>query len=266
MMVSYTNKIYFLPCKPGSVYINVTDKCINKCLFCIKRDGPFFFGSDLSLNGKYPESSEIITSLKNTPHWKEIKEVVFCGMGEPLLRYDCVLETCKKLRSLKKTKFGIRVDTSGLFWANEKRLEILDVVDIISISLNAENSEKYYKLCEPSINDAYEILMSFLYAVKDLENIQHARKHFFPEVRLSIVDTFENKFIPSSGRIGYLEGEIPVPDFEECKKIANHFGWPLVIKRLFRDSRDEKWNTQKVREMCARGISIDACKECTHRH
>ena len=143
---------YYLPCKPGSIYLNVTDECLNDCLFCIKRDGPVFFGSDLSLEGWNPEPAEIIDSLITFPYLSNVREIVFCGMGEPLLRYDCVLEVCVGLRELSQTGFKIRVDTSGLHWAKNKILDILDHIDILSVSLNAENSEKYQQLCQPKIN------------------------------------------------------------------------------------------------------------------
>lgn len=259
------NLIYFLPCKPGSVYANITDECINDCLFCVKRDGPVFYGSDLSLSNHYPKSSEIITSLKSLSAWNDIQEVVFCGMGEPMLRYQCVMDVCNGIRAIRND-VKLRLDTSGLFWADTKRLDFLDCMDILNVSLNAENAEKYAELCEPKIGNSFEVLMDFLTAIKREEDRHAKQKLLFPEVRLSIVDTSEKEFVPVSGKTRYKNGEVPVPDLEKCKKIADGFGWSLIVKRLFRDSREEIWNNQTYKDQCARGISSEICVECTYRH
>ena len=265
-MINGRDITYMLPCKAGSVYINVTSECLNHCLFCIRRDGPLFFGYDLSLKGSNPEPHDIISSLKENLAWESVREVVFCGMGEPMLRYDCVVESCKSIRTNRETNVRLRVDTSGLFWASTKRLDILDCIDILSVSLNAENEKKYKEICRPKIENAYDILMDFIRAVKLAECDRKKRGIRFPEVRLSLVDTSEDEFIPASGRLVYPNGGFPIPDFEECAKIAATFGWPLVIKRLFRDSRDECWNNRSFEEFLARGNSLDRCNNCTHRH
>lgn len=265
-MYSDRDIIYFLPCKPGSVYINITDKCLNDCLFCIKRDGSMFYGSNLSLNGKYPDHSEIIVSLKEIPEWELVKEIVFCGMGEPLLRYDCVLDVRREIRELRKSEISIRVDTAGLWWVNNKRLDILDYIDVLSVSLNAENATKYEELCKPKIDKAYDVLMDFLKNVKNSEETHKKTGRHSPQIRLSIVDTSEEEFIPTSGRQGYVEGTFPVADFEACKKIADGFGWPLILKKLFRDSRDKYWKDKSFEESCARGIPLEFCKNCSYRH
>ena len=232
---------YYLPCNPASIYLNITNKCLNDCLFCIKRKGNVFFGSDLFLKAKEPSSSEIIDSLLALPDWSVFKEIVFCGMGEPLLRYDCVLEVCKVIKKQGRD-IKVRMDTSGLFWSEAKRLDILDWIDILSVSLNAENAEKYEELCKPKISNAYAVLMDFLEAIKKARYnyIKYGKK--FPEVRLSIVDTSEEDYIPESGRKGYGQNEFPVPDIEKCREISDSFGWALICKKLFRDSTDKKWN------------------------
>ena len=262
----YANFIYFMPCKPGSVYVNITGACLNECLFCIKRDGTFFFGSDLSLTNRSVLSNEIIAEFRLIDKKQRWEEVVFCGMGEPLLRYDIVLEVCRKIRKLRGDSVSIRVDTSGLVWNKNKRLDILGWIDDLSISLNAENSDKYEELCRPKISGAYEILMDFLHALKAYEVEKKKQGTYFPRVRLSIVDTSEEEFIPASGRRGYAPGTFPVPDFDACREIAAKFGWPLVVKRLFRDSCDEVWSDPEIHEMCARGTPLERCKDCAYRH
>jgi len=186
-------------------------------------------------------------------------------MGEPLLRYDCVMEVCQAIKK-QKNNIKIRMDTSGLFWSKIKRLDILDWLDILSVSLNAENSEKYNELCNPQIADAYDILMDFLQILKKTEVGYIKKNKTFPEVRLSVVDTSEEDFIPDSGRDGYEKGGFPIPDFDKCQKVASKFGWTLITKRLFRDSTDKKWNNELMQNSCSCGKSIDICKDCLYRH
>jgi hypothetical protein len=102
--------------------------------------------------------------------------------------------------------------------------------------------------------------------VKALQTERTSKGLPFPDVRLSVVDTTEEQFIPISGLRGYEKGTFPVPDLVGCKGIADGFAWPLVVKRLFRDSRDDKWNDPHLIEQCANGISPEFCQECAYRH
>lgn len=261
-----TDLIYILPCKPGAAYLNVTSACLNDCLFCIKRDGWHFYGSDLALGGRPPSVADVLADFAVADDGQRVQEVVFCGMGEPLLRYDCVLEVCREIRKLRGETVGIRVDTSGLAWGKDKRLDILDWIDTLSISLNAESAKKYEAMCKSKIHNAYGVLMDFLRALK-AELAEREKKHLrFPLVRLSVVDTREVDYIPESGRKTFPPGQFPVPDFEKCREIAARFGWPLITKVLFRDSRDDRWTDPALREMCLQGTSPDFCKDCSYRH
>lgn len=195
-----------------------------------------------------------------------LNEVVLCGMGEPLLRYDCIVNVSKAIRHDRGKSIIIRVDTSGLFWSKCKRLDILDYVDIMSISLNAESAEKYEAMCAPKISNAYGVLFDFLTALKEEQQKRRQDGRNFPEIRLSIVDTRETDYLPESGRQVFPDGQFPVPDFDKCKTIAAGFGWPLILKRLFRDSRDKRWDNPSYRDMCFDGISPECCKGCDFRH
>jgi TatD family-associated radical SAM protein len=213
-----------------------------------------------------PETAKIVARfLMAKRAGYRLEEVVLCGMGEPLLRYDCALDICRYTREIGKSGPIIRVDTSGLFWAFEQRLDILNWIDVLSVSLNAESAEKYEELCQPRIPRAYEVLMGLLKAVKEAET-EKKQNLGFPKVRLSVVDTTEEEFVPTSGRILYEPGTFPRPDFDACREIAAAFGWPLVVKRLFRDSCDEIWSDPAIQEKCARGIQIERCRDCSYRH
>jgi TatD DNase family protein len=64
-------------------------------------------------------------------------EVVFCGFGEPLLRWDVVREVA---RALKARGARVRINTNGqsrLFLGRDILPEMAGVVDALSVSLSA---------------------------------------------------------------------------------------------------------------------------------
>jgi TatD DNase family protein len=186
----------------NSLYINVTNRCTNNCVFCSKNEDPYVKGHNLRLY-QDPSIEEILRAVGDPAKYDE---VVFCGYGEPLLRLDVVKEVAKKL---KEKKVKTRLNTNGQGNLIHKRNilpELKGLIDSISISLNAESSQKYYELCRPQFhNGTYEEVKGF---------VIEAKKHI-PEVRVSIVD---------------MPSEI---DIRACEKIAEkELGVPLR-KRLY---------------------------------
>ena len=262
-MGSESNTIYFMPCKPSSIYINVTAACLNDCLFCIKRKGGRFFGQELLLGSAKISPEETLSLLTRYRNIDRVSEVVFCGMGEPLLEYSYVLEVSRKVKAVNR-ELSIRIDTSGLFWSVNPKLDILPHIDILSISLNAECQAVYEALCRPKIENAYQVLLDFLSAVKDAE--LSGEYTTFPEVRLSIVDTSEWDYLPVLGRAECRRDSFPHPDVSACKRIADSFGWKLAIKRLFRDSEEDVWMNAETRKKCIEGVPLERCRKCEYRH
>lgn len=58
------------------LYINVTNKCTNRCIFCI-RDTEAMKDYDLWLHGQQPTAKDIIEEL---PDLFGYDELVFCGL------------------------------------------------------------------------------------------------------------------------------------------------------------------------------------------
>ncbi|RMD51996.1 MAG: radical SAM protein, partial [Nitrospirae bacterium] len=81
--------------------------------------------------------------------------------------------------------------------------ELSGIVDSISISLDAENEEKYKEICRPALDGAYEALLSFIKMAKD----------YIPHVEVSVV-------------------EHPLVDVERCRKIAEELGVRFRLRRL----------------------------------
>ncbi|MBI4844315.1 MAG: YchF/TatD family DNA exonuclease [Nitrospirae bacterium] len=180
-----------------SLYLNITNRCTNRCGFCVKFHTNCVKGHNLHLE-KEPSVEEIISAIGNPLFYKE---VVFCGLGEPLLRLDAVKEVSKWLKG-KGAK--VRVNTNGhgnLIHGRNILPELKGLVDSISISLDAEDKEKYEKICRPQFKESFEGLISF---------IREAKK-YIPEVNVTVV-------------------RIPEIDIGKCKKIADDLGVGLRIR------------------------------------
>ena len=109
------------------------------------------------------------------------KEVVFCGFGEPTERLDDVLEVCRFIKD--KYNKTIRINTNGLADLIHKKntAPMFDgLIDIVSISLNTPNKERYLELTRSKFG-----IESFDAMIKFAENV----KHYVKEVVLSTVST-----------------------------------------------------------------------------
>ncbi len=146
-----------------SLYLNITNRCTNRCTFCPKFKSYTVKGHFLRL-GEEPTFKEVLDAIGEDP--QQYDEIVFCGYGEPLLRIDLV----KKLGLLlKKRGCKIRIDTDGLAnLANGRNvLPELMFVDSISVSLNAPDSETYQKIIKTPFGDAaYPAILFFIREAK----------------------------------------------------------------------------------------------------
>lgn len=180
----------------NSLYLNLTNRCTNKCKFCIRFTPSGVDNIDLWLEHE-PTVEEIIKALDDAG-FENYPEIVICGYGEPLLRVDAVLEVAKYIKSKKDIK--IRVNTNGhanRFAGRDVTPEMKGLIDTISISLNAENAEKYQEicLCDYGEEGFYEML-----------KFASCAKNYVPDVTLSVVDVI---------------GEDAI---EKCRKIAEEIG------------------------------------------
>ncbi|MBR3603536.1 MAG: TatD family nuclease-associated radical SAM protein [Elusimicrobiaceae bacterium] len=139
----------------NGIYINLTNRCPNLCTFCIKTKWAMRFdGHNLDLAGIEPSAEEILNLLEKELAQAPAQEIVFCGYGEPTMRLDIVLSVG---RALKKhpayPSFKIRLNTNGLGnLINRRNIvpELKTAVDIVYISLNAENETLWKQLLRPA--------------------------------------------------------------------------------------------------------------------
>lgn len=182
-----------------SLYLNITNRCTNKCTFCVKFRSDFVKGHRLRLEHE-PSEEEIKMAIGDP---KKFKEVVFCGYGEPLQRLDVV----KNIAGWTKEMGGtVRINTNGHGNLIHKRNivpELRGIVDSISISLDAHDEETYNRICKPVFANAFNEILQFTKQAREA----------IPEVVVSVVA---------------MEGV----DIAKCREIAEELGVALRVRKL----------------------------------
>lgn len=149
----------------NSLYLNITNRCSNRCTFCPKFEDFNVKGHNLYLQ-KEPNFEEIISAIGNRT---DVDEIVFCGFGEPTLRIDILKDVASEM---KKLGFKIRVNSDGqgnLFNKRNILPELVNIVDSFSISLNAADADEYSKLCNTPYGEAgYVAIKDFIKKAVDL--------------------------------------------------------------------------------------------------
>ena len=79
-------------------------------------------------------------------------EIVFCGYGEPLVRYNEVIEVARYIKNtMPEIKIRINTNGHGNFIAKKNIVpDLAPLIDSVSISLNAQNEALYNKISKPS--------------------------------------------------------------------------------------------------------------------
>ena len=173
----------------NSLYLNVTNRCSNRCYFCFRKFKTGIREFNLKLE-KEPTLEEVIEELQKVINKKNWSEVVFCGFGEPLERLNLVLEVT---RWVKKHHWKtVRIDTNGQGYLLNKGRDVVRElkeagVDKVSVSLNAHDNETYNQICKPVFEDAYENVMEFIKKAKEESLETEATAVRIPEVDLAKV-------------------------------------------------------------------------------
>ncbi len=134
----------------NSLYLNITNRCSNRCTFCPKFDDFTVKGHNLMLNSE-PTFEEVMAAIGQP---EGIDEVVFCGYGEPLLRLDLVKRVAGVL---KQRGYCIRINTDGqanLVHGHDILPELAGLVDTASVSLNAPDAATYSRLCNTPFGES----------------------------------------------------------------------------------------------------------------
>jgi TatD DNase family protein len=146
----------------NSLYLNITRSCTLRCGFCPKWTAPIVDKYDLTL-GRNPTAGELIKAIGDpTPY----AEVVFCGYGEPTLRLPVLLEVARAMKARGKR---VRLNTDGLanrVYGRDVTPELAGLIDVVSVSLNAQDQATYDRHCQPHLSGSYEAVKGFIQAAK----------------------------------------------------------------------------------------------------
>lgn len=137
-------KVSFTYQLDGNLYINITNRCNASCYFCEREGEAVLKGYNLSM--KKSEEPEAEIYIKEISDPKKYKEIIFCGYGEPTIRWEVV----KKISKYVKDNGGstrLNTDGHGNF-INKRDItpEMKGLIDEVSISLNSAEPEQYTKI------------------------------------------------------------------------------------------------------------------------
>lgn len=161
----------------NSRYVNLTNRCTNRCIFCSRKGDFYVKGYHLRLNAE-PSLAEVISAIGDISKYDE---VVFAGLGEPTLRLDVVVAIAKQA---KRRGIKTRLNTNGHgSMINHRNIcpELAGLIDRVSVNLTTTDPFMYERLCRPEHPDAHRVAMGF---------IEEARKTF-PEVEVTSVSVPE---------------------------------------------------------------------------
>lgn len=202
-MAEEQNLVYLLG---GKIYINLTNKCTNECVFCIRTLKDDVCGANLWLKNDSVTAEEVIKQLQIIK--RDEDEIVFCGYGEPTLKLEILKEVAKYIKDNYKD-VKIRLNTNGhanFIYKRNIIPELVGLVDSISVSLNAPNEELYKELTQPNIV---------------CDNVLEEVKDFIKKSVEAGIDT------TASVVSGYKDYDI---NLQECEKIATDAGAKFRVR------------------------------------
>lgn len=187
------------------LYVNVTNKCSNRCEFCIRNNGDGAYGSDSLWLEREPTRDEILDSIFSRD-LTVFPELVFCGYGEPTYRLDDIIYVAKAVKE-RYPEMKIRINTNGhsdLIQGRNTAPDYEGVIDIVSISLNTPSAERYQQICHSIYGEeSFEALLRFASEVK----------HYVPTVLLSAV-----------------KETLTSDEIEQCRRICSDLGVTLRLR------------------------------------
>ena len=201
----------------GKIYINLTNKCTNDCIFCLRKDKDDVVGQTLWLENENSTAEDVIEQFEVkrnellTSNHSQSSEVIFCGYGEPMLKFDVLKQTAQYIKN-KYPETKIRVNTNGhANFVYKKNIvpECKGLIDEFSVSLNGSTKQEYNELSQPKFDEAYEEVKKFIKACSD-ENIS---------VVASVVEGYKGRHL----------------DLEKCQKIANDLGAKFRVREWIKN-------------------------------
>ena len=195
----------------GKIYINLTNRCTNDCIFCLRNDKDDVCGQTLWLDNEDSTAKDVIDQFEKIYLKTPSEEVIFCGYGEPMLKFDVLKEVASYIKK-NYPDIKIRVNTNGhANFVNKRNVvpELKGLVDEFSVSLNGATKEEYDEYSQPKFDEAYEEMKKFIKACSD-ENIS---------VVASVVEGYKGRHL----------------NLEKCEKIANELGAKFRVREWIKN-------------------------------
>ncbi len=125
----------------NSLYINITNRCNAYCIFCDRDKEAVLSGYNLKMSRGQEPDAEVYNKEIGDP--ANYKEIVFCGYGEPTVRW----ETVKEVAAYVKNNGGkTRLLTNGHGNVINKRdilPELKGLIDTVAVSFNSPDRDQY---------------------------------------------------------------------------------------------------------------------------
>ncbi len=185
-----------------NLYLNLTNRCSNRCTFCVREEGETYEGYPLWLKEGEPSAETVMAQIGDPRRYAEI---VFCGYGEPTFRLNELLRIADRVHA---EGGRTRLNTNGqgdLINGREIAPLLKGRLDGVNISLNAPDAASYVALCRPAFgNAAFPALISFARSCK-----RNGLNAWF-----SVVDCIGREQI------------------ERCRALAEETGIPLRVRTM----------------------------------
>ena len=146
----------------GGLYLNITNRCTLDCVFCVRHQQGDFCGNSLWLE-REPTAADVLQAIQEKGGADKFSEVVFCGFGEPTMGLDTMLEVCRSVK--ERWHVPIRLNTNGqanLVYGEDITPRFKGLIDTVSVSLNAPDSDEYDATCQPETGgQAFQAMLDF---------------------------------------------------------------------------------------------------------
>ncbi len=149
----------------GALYVNLTNRCDCACVFCLRHNGHkgSIYADDLWLEHE-PTVAEALADFAKRD-LGSYREIVFCGFGEPIYRWDDICAIVDALKAAHPDLPPIRINTNGhgnLIHGRDITPELAGRIDTVSVSLNGSTAEEYCAVTKPRDGEAaWEAMLDF---------------------------------------------------------------------------------------------------------
>jgi radical SAM enzyme (TIGR04100 family) len=188
----------------NNLYVNLTNRCSSACTFCLRQTRDHMEESNSLWLEHEPSVNEVKDEF-NKFDMSAYQEVVFCGFGEPMERFDDLLAVARFIKETYHKPIRINTNGQGDLINNRRTApDMAGLIDTVSISLNTPNADKYHALVRSQFGEkAYDAMLAF---AKDA-------KQYVPHVVLTTVAT-----------------TLTPEEEDECRRICENLGVTYRIR------------------------------------